>query len=108
VWFGWKPHWITAKPIEDNETDPDDSEIGTDSDLESNANSNDNDNALSEIEIRVAAHNARLNAQMIKANNRRSEKFTDGMVATLQIPLKLQLAIESSRLPVRVLELKNS
>jgi hypothetical protein len=83
VWFGWKPHWITAKPIEDNETDLDDSKIGTNSDLESNANSNDNDNVLSEIEIRVAAHNARLNAQMIKANNGHSEKFIDGTVATL-------------------------
>jgi hypothetical protein len=109
VWFGRKPHWITAKPIEDNETDPNDSETGTDSDLESDNNSDDNnnDNVLLEIEVRVAAHNARLNAQMIKANNGRSEKFMDGTVATLQIPLKLQLATESSRLPVRVLELKN-
>ena len=45
---------------------------------------------------------------MIKANNRRSEKFIDRTVTTLQILLKLQLATESSRLPVQVLELKNS
>ena len=44
---------------------------------------------------------------MIKANSGRSAVFTDGTIATLQIPLKLRLATEPSRLPVRVLEYKN-
>jgi len=104
VWFGRKPYWITAKPTKDNETD-DDSKTGTDSDDYSDSELE--DNVLSEIEVRVAAHNARLNAQMIKANNGRSEVFTDRTVATLQIPLKLRLATEPSRLPVRVIEHKN-
>jgi len=44
---------------------------------------------------------------MIKANSGRSAIFTNGTIATLQIPLKLRLATEPSRLPVRVLEYKN-
>jgi hypothetical protein len=72
VWFGRKPHWITAKPIEDNETN-DDSKTGTDSNDDSD--SEPEDNVLSEIEVRVAAHNARLNAQMIKANSSLSPLF---------------------------------
>jgi hypothetical protein len=44
---------------------------------------------------------------MIKANSGRSVVFIDGTIATLQIPLKLRLATEPSRLPVRVLEYKN-
>jgi len=110
VWFSQKPYWITAKP-KDIETDSD-SKTGTDSDNDSD--SEPKDNVLSEIEVRVAAHNvrvaahnARLHAQMIKANNGRSEAFTDRTVATLQIPLKLRLATEPSRLPVRVIKHKN-
>src|SRR5439155_3505748 len=48
VWFGRKPHWITAKPTKDNETD-DDSETGTDSDNDSDSELE--DNVLSEIEV---------------------------------------------------------
>ena len=44
---------------------------------------------------------------MIKANSGRSAVFTDGTIATLQIPLKIRLATEPSRLPVRGLEYKN-
>ena len=44
---------------------------------------------------------------MIKANSGRSVLFTVGAIATLQIPLKLRLATEPSRLPVRILEYKN-
>jgi hypothetical protein len=44
---------------------------------------------------------------MIKANSRRNELFLDGTIATLQIPLKLQLATEPSRLLVWILEYKN-
>jgi hypothetical protein len=65
------------------------------------------DKVLNEIETRVTAHNTKLHAQMIKGNNRRSATFTNGTVATLQIPLKLRLATEPLRIPVRVLERKN-
>jgi hypothetical protein len=44
---------------------------------------------------------------MIKANSGWSAVFTDGTIATLQIPLKLRLATEPCRLPVRILEYKN-
>jgi len=44
---------------------------------------------------------------MIKANSGWSALFIEGTIATLQIPLKLQLATEPSRLLVRVLEYKN-
>ena len=76
----------------------DDSKTGTDSDNDSD--SEPKDNVLSEIEVRVAAYNTRLNTQMIKVNNRRSKAFANMTVATLQILLKLQLATEPSRLLV--------
>jgi hypothetical protein len=44
---------------------------------------------------------------MIKANSGRSAVFTDGAIATLQIPLKLRLATKPSRLLVQVLEHKD-
>jgi hypothetical protein len=65
------------------------------------------DKVLNKIKTRVTAYNAKLHAQMIKANNRRSTTFTNGTVATLQILLKLWLATELSRIPVQVLERKN-
>jgi hypothetical protein len=81
-----------------------DEELVDDSDDESG---DDEDPVLTEIEARVVANNARLHAQMIKANSGRSAVFKDGAIATLQIPLKLRLATEPSRLPVWVLECKN-
>ena len=44
---------------------------------------------------------------MIKANSGQSAIFTNGTIATLQIPLKLRLATKPSRLLVRVFEYKN-
>jgi hypothetical protein len=44
---------------------------------------------------------------MIKANSGWTAIFMDRTIATLQIPLKLQLATEPSRLPVQVLEYKD-
>jgi len=44
---------------------------------------------------------------MIKANSSRTALFTDGTIATLQIPLKIRLATEPSRLLVRILKYKN-
>jgi len=74
----------------------------------SNSESDGNEDlVLTKIEARVVANNAKLYAQMIKANSGRTALFTNGTIATLQIPLKLQLAIEPSRLPVRILEYKN-
>jgi len=99
VWFGRKPHWITAGPMED----ADEVDIYDETDAESD---DDGDLVLTEIEARVVANNARLHAQMIKANSGRSALFMDGSIVTLQIPPKLRLAIEPSRLPVRVLEYK--
>lgn len=104
VWFSRKPRWITARPME--EVDEDGNDLY---DNEINAqSSNDKDYVLTEIETRVAAYNARLYAQMIKANSRRSAVFSKGSIATLQIPLKLRVATEPSRLPVRILVHKNS
>jgi len=62
---------------------------------------------LSEIKAQVVINNARLHAQMIKANSGRSAVFTNRTITTLQIPLKLRLVTELSRLPVWVLEYKN-
>jgi hypothetical protein len=62
---------------------------------------------LLEIEARVATNNARLHAQMIKANSGRSPLFVQGVIATLQIPSKLRLKTEPSRLLVRIIQYKN-
>ena len=79
VWFGWKPCWITAGLIDDVDDEDQDLQDDTDDD-----DSSDNeDPVLSEIKARVVAHNARLHAQMIKANSGRSAVFTDGSIATL-------------------------
>ena len=67
----------------------------------------DEDPVLTKIEARVVANDARLHAQMIKANSHCSALFLDGTIATLRIPLKLQLATEPSRLLVWILEYKN-
>jgi hypothetical protein len=53
------------------------------------------------------AYNARLYAQMIKANSGWSALFTNRTIATIQILLKLRLATELSRPLVQILEYKN-
>jgi hypothetical protein len=90
VWFGRKPRWIRAKPLELLEDDNDDG-MGLEGDSDSDSELDDDDLVLTKI----------------KANGGRSAVFTDGTIATLQIPLKIQLTTEPSRLPVRVLEYKN-
>jgi hypothetical protein len=110
VFFGRKPRWIGAEllPLEPLEDEDDGMGVEGDSDSDSDSESDgDEDLVLTEIEAQVVAHDARLHAQMIKANSGRSALFTEGTIATLQIPLKLRLATEPSRLPVRVLEYKN-
>src|SRR5947207_6498770 len=84
--------------------DADEVDIYDETDAESD---DDGDLVLTEIEARVFANNARLHAQMIKANSGQTALFMDGSIITLQIPPKLRLATEPSRLPVRVLEYKN-
>ena len=51
VWFGWKPRWIRAKPLELLEDDNDDG-MGLKSDSDSNSNSelDNNDLVLTKIE----------------------------------------------------------
>ena len=104
VWFGRKPHWITAKLVEHIE---DDNEVDSETSVDELETNDDNDEVLNEIETRVTAYNIKLHVQMIKANNGRSAIFTDRTIATLQIPPKLRLATEPPRLPVRILERKN-
>jgi hypothetical protein len=62
---------------------------------------------LSEIKAQVVVNNAKLYAQMIKANSGRSVIFTNRTITTLQILLKLRLVTKPSRLLVRVLKYKN-
>ena len=106
MFFGWKPCWIGAEllllePLEDGGDG-----IGIEGDSDNKSN-DEEDLVLTEIEAQVVANNARLHAQMIKANSGRTALFIDRTIATLQILLKLQLATELSRLPVQVLEYKN-
>jgi hypothetical protein len=90
--------------LEDNVDNSDG--IGIEGDTNDKSDDNE-DLILTEIEARVVANNARLHAQIIKANSCRSALFSDGIIATLWIPLKLQLATEPSRLLVWILEYKN-
>ena len=104
VWFSWKPRWITAKSIKPVE---DDNEVDSEASTNESETDDNNNKVLNKIKTRVTAYNAKLYAQMIKANNRRSATFTNRTVATLQILLKLRLATELSRILVQVLEHKN-
>ena len=112
VWFGRKPHWITAWTAQTNnqvnqDNEDEDSDQDYHDDDSNQDDSGDEDLVLTEIETHVAANNARLHARMIKANSGRSPLFVEGSIATLKIPPKLRLKIEGVRLPVRVLEYKN-
>lgn len=108
VWFGRKFHWLSPQPRDADNDDQDEEE----DDLPDDDDDDDDDGSapdlvLTEIEARVAANNARLYAQMIKANSGRSAIFQEGSIATLQILPKLRLGTEPTRLPVRVIEYKN-
>jgi len=112
VWFGRKPHWITARTAQTNnqvnqDNEDEDSDQDYHDDDSNQDDSGDEDLVLTEIETRVAANNARLHARMIKANSGRSPLFVEGSIATLKIPPKLRLKTEGVRLPVHVLEYKN-
>jgi hypothetical protein len=103
VWFGWKPHWVSRIGELDNyDDDNSDQDDDNDDDIDPSQ-----DLVLTEIETQVAANNAQLHAQMIKANSGCSPIFELGTIVTLKIPSKLRLNIKSVRLPVRVLEYKN-
>jgi hypothetical protein len=60
---------------------------------------------LTEIEQRVAKHNRRTQAQMVKQSRARGviTKFEDGDIATLVIPSKMPLKAENKRLLVQIL-----
>ena len=77
VWFGRKPHWITARTAQTNnqvnqDNEDEDSDQDYHDDDSNQDDSGDEDLVLTEIETRVAANNARLHARMIKANSGRS------------------------------------
>src|ERR1700737_2017746 len=77
VWFSRKPRWITAQPGNEvagaGANEVDDESIN---DSDSNSELGDNeDPVLTEIEARVVANNARLYAQMIRANSGRRASF---------------------------------
>ena len=65
----------------------------------------DEDPVLTAIERRVAEHNRRTQAQMVKQSQAHGviTEFEDGDIATLLIPPKMRLKTESKRLPVRIL-----
>ena len=105
VWFGCKPYWLSPQPKDLNDENQD-NETDDCGDNEDNDNDDNNspDLILSEIESQVAANNAHLYAQMIKANSSQSAIFVEGSIATLQIPLKLRLRTEPTQLPVQVIK----
>jgi hypothetical protein len=104
VWFGRKPHWVSRIGQCGDDNDDDDSDIDNNDDDDLDLP---HDLVFTEIKTRVAANNARLHAQMIKANSGKAPIFELGMIATLKILPKLRLNTESMRLPVQVLEYKN-
>jgi hypothetical protein len=61
VWFGRKPRWIGAKPLELLEDDNDDG-MGLEGDSDSDSELDDDDLVLTKIEAQVVANNARLHA----------------------------------------------
>jgi len=63
VWFSWKPCWITIGLIDN--ADNEDQALQDDT----NNSSDNEDPVLNKTEAQVVANNARLHAQMIKANS---------------------------------------
>jgi hypothetical protein len=63
------------------------------------------DPVLTEIEKRVAEHQLRTQAQMVKQSQANGDdiNYEDGDIATLAIPPQMRLKTESKRLPVRIL-----
>ena len=99
VWFGRKPRWIRPDYLS---TEP----VGVNDDLLHIDNEEFGDDpVLTEIERRVAEHNRRTQAQMVKQSQAHGviTEFEDGDIATLVIPPKMRLKTESKRLPVRIL-----
>jgi hypothetical protein len=99
VWFRQKPRWtkpdyLATEPVSVNNNllHVDNEEFG-------------DDPVLTEIEKRVAEHNRRTQAQMVKQSQAHGviTKFEDRDIATLVIPLKMRLKTKSKRLPVRIL-----
>jgi hypothetical protein len=99
VWFGRKPRWMRADYLGEEP-------VGVNDDLLHVDNEEFGDDpVLSEIERRVAEHNRRTQAQMVKQSRAHGviTEFEDGDIATLLIPPKMRLKTESKRLPVRIL-----
>jgi len=99
VWFGRKPRWTRADYLGEEP-------VGVNDDLLHVDNEEFGDDpVLSEIERRVAEHNRRTQAQMVKQSQASGviTEFEDGDIATLVIPSKMRLKTESKRLPVRIL-----
>ena len=107
VWFSRKPHWLSPQPKDLNDEDQDNETDDCDNEDDDSNDDNSPDLVLSEIETWVTANNTCLHAQMIKANSSRSAIFAEGSIATLQIPPKLRLGTEPTRLPVRVIKYQN-
>ena len=99
VWFGRKPRWTRADYLGEEP-------VGVNEDLLHVDNKEFGDDpVLSEIEQRVAEHNRRTQAQMVKQSRAHGviTKFEDRDIATLLIPPKMHLKTESKQPPVRIL-----
>jgi len=76
VWFGRKPRWLGIELDTNNNTNngvdddiDDDVDANVDDDVDDDNTDGNSDPVLTEIEARVVANDARLYAQMIKANS---------------------------------------
>ena len=99
VHFGWKPHWIGAPLIGDQDDDEDDESIDGDNDDEEYPPTEPGDIEITEIEAQILKNNLKVMEQMAKKGAPAMIFLKDALV-TLKILVKLRLIGEMQWLPI--------
>ena len=105
VHFSRKPHWIGAPPLEEKDSNDEDS-INSGDDNEYPPTDVD-DIELTEIEAQIVKNNLKVHEQMAK-KGALEITYYKGDLVTLKIPVKLRLVGELVRLPVCIIKVVRS
>jgi hypothetical protein len=108
VFFGRKPHWLTASllNVDNNPVDEHGNELPQDK-AESGSEYEETDTEaadfiLTELECSIRQSNARTAARMVKKASGKSKVYTNRTIILLAILPKLRLQIEAKRLLCRI------
>ena len=105
VHFGWKPHWIGAPLIgdQDPEEEGDDDSIDGDNSDEEYPPIEPGDIELIEIEAQILKNNLKVMEQMAK-KGALAKTFPKDALVTLKTLVKLRLTGEMQWLPIRIIK----